>query len=156
MRASDRLRAQRERLNLEPEEVAAAAQITPNAYRDLEDHEHDLYMTVSLREIANICKSLRIESTDLFTEAESSVYTKAIDDLAVQVQAHLNSSKLSKEQFERNVGWKLGTFPAQLNSYWDWNVDCLKDICEAVGANWKEYLPSRRSAETGTGVESER
>jgi len=144
-KAGHRLRSARERLELTPQEVASAAGINLPSYFDLEEQEGELYSALSLGELRALCHKLRIKPAHLFREeSDPSVAEEAIDfsRLAERINRYLIENDQSQATFESKVGWYLGGFLSSPEIASEWNVDCLRDICQELQIDWIRALPS--------------
>jgi|SRR6516225_8814622 transcriptional regulator with XRE-family HTH domain len=137
----DRLKAVREHAGKSPAELAGATGISIPHYYDLESGD-DIYCTISLRELRQLSAALGVSSHYLFSGA-GIVRNAFIDfrSLAKLVARYLDDHDMPQPVFEERVGWSLGAFPMDANAAWEWNVDCLRDICAALGVDWRDALP---------------
>jgi transcriptional regulator with XRE-family HTH domain len=138
----DRLKAARERAGKSPAELAAAMEISRPHYYDLESCNDELYMTVSLSELRRLCAELDISPRYLFSgEQTASETSTSFSSLAKIVATYLDDNHMSLASFEDMVGWTLDDFTTTPERAWDWNVDCLRDVCAALGVQWLDALP---------------
>src|SRR5215469_6152682 len=102
-----RFREARERPGLSPDELAARFDVSPPNIWDIEAFEGDLTACYSPREVHRFCKVLRISPVELFSEGivESPI---SAEELVQRVHTECRSHKLTLEQFEDVVGWRLG------------------------------------------------
>jgi hypothetical protein len=54
---------------------------------------------------------------------------------------YLSQHHMSQAVFEDKAGWNLDGFITNPNAAWDWNVDCLRDLCGQLGVDWLAALP---------------
>jgi transcriptional regulator with XRE-family HTH domain len=139
MKPNERLRKAREtngKTEAEMEKI-----IGPNAptYYDLEAYEDELPMTMTLNELHRLCAFLGITIRILF-EAEGKQLL-SFADLAEVVRNYLAGRSLSIEQFEELAGWELRGLLDNPDAAWEWNVECLRDVCQTVSRDWLDVLP---------------
>lgn len=144
MKPSERLKLAREKLQKSVQETAAAANLKPATYYDLEGHENELFMTVSLAELSQLCKFLDIPLNALFSEKPEVKTEVNFIDLAVQIRNFLAQHNSSMEDFENMAGWELSEFLQNPKTAWGWNVDCLRDVCRVLGIDWLTALPDEK------------
>jgi transcriptional regulator with XRE-family HTH domain len=138
-----RLKNAREERGLEPKDLATAAGITVPHYYDLECPDDELYMTVSLAELARLCQALGVPVTSLFAASpipQIQAHVDGFTTLAHRLNEYLSTSGLSLHEFEDKVGWVMPPFPDDPAAAWDWNVDCLRDVCRESGVDWLQVL----------------
>jgi transcriptional regulator with XRE-family HTH domain len=138
--ANDRLRSARERCGKTPAEMAAAMGMNLPSYYDLEGCD-DLYTSVSLQDIFQMCRLLGISPSYLFTRQETSP-DDAIRpaDLVVAIQRYCTEHQISVADFENEVGWELQSFLQDPQVGWEWNIDCIRDISKQLGLDWNQVL----------------
>jgi hypothetical protein len=117
-------------------------EITVPHYYDLESDDDELYMTLSLAELRLLCAELDMSFRYLFSgEQKTSDKSTPFSSLAEMVAKHLDDHRMSQASFEDMVGWSLGDFTTNPERAWDWNLDCLRDVCAALGVEWLDALP---------------
>ena len=139
--ACDRLRDARIKSGRSPVDLAASCGISPSSYHDLEAFSDDLYMSMSLSELAALCRAIGIKMTDLFAEGLEVGKQMTFSELAARVKAHIEENHQSLDEFENSAGWEIAAFLQIPDAAWDWNIDCLRDVCKACRVNWTLLLP---------------
>jgi len=135
-----RLKQMREKAQKSEEEVAIQSGISVHAYYDLEQCDGDLETAVSLGELSRICSTLGTKAALLFGDDQRSVESLTPDKLAGLLRIHLEAAKMSLSQFEDEVGFRIGPFLEDIAEISNWNVDCLRSVCNAVGEEWRGAL----------------
>jgi transcriptional regulator with XRE-family HTH domain len=143
MTANERLQALRVEAGKTHAEMAVAGGINVAHYYDLEDHESDLYMTVSLAELRGIANALGTSVGRLLgvSSADAPESPSDFQNLATVLREHLVRENLDRSAFEDKAGWEVGDFlgnPA--SALTNWNVDCLRDICQQLSVDWRSWL----------------
>jgi hypothetical protein len=141
---NERLRAARERLGKEPHQIARE---TGLQYYDMEDCDDELWMASSLRDIVKVCFHLNVTARSLFDpesreELPQARYT--FGDIANLIRQHLEARSISAEEFGNRAGWGVDDILANAPAGWEWNVDCLKDVCGMIRVNWLDALPATK------------
>ncbi len=141
--AGERLRLARQNAGLEPETIAESIGISVPGYWDLETRD-DLFTCISLRELARLAQLLGITTGSLFQEKSQepvSIQKVSFPQLAEELRKATRERSLTFEALEDAVGWELKRFLEDPAAAWNWNVDCLKDVCRFVGRDWICALP---------------
>jgi len=105
---------------------------------------NDLNNTISIAELAALCKALGIRIIELFADDNATVTNQkglTFTDLALVVKTHLDERRQSLDDFENDVGWEIAAFFQAPDSAWNWNIDCLRDVCLGCGVDWLSVLP---------------
>jgi transcriptional regulator with XRE-family HTH domain len=144
---NERLRAARVRAGKTEREVADKTGLNLPSYYDLEAVPDEVTSAISLRELAAICDALRITPQFLLSGEDAQPQCVYFDfaHLANKALEHLARSGISIRALEEQIGWELKPFIHDPQTGWQWNVDCLRDVCDAVGANWLSALPQREA-----------
>ena len=130
-------------LNKTPGEVAERAAVSRAAYYDLESDPTEIFMSVSLRDLQRICGCLGVDAFYLFTGNNRAASDVCYDfeSIAALVREHLKRSGQTAVEFSDHVGWEIEPFLRDAGAGWEWNVDCLRDVCSALGIRWELVLP---------------
>lgn len=141
---AERLRVAREKSGKSMEEIAALLGMTFESYRDLEDYEDEIMKCISIQELILLCKALKIKPREFFS-SESHHQSEPIDfsDLLDNLREYLCIHHMTVSQFENEAGWEIEPLlknPAELFGE-RYNVEALKDICDAIGVDWVRALP---------------
>jgi len=126
-----------------PGGVAEQAGVSRAAYYDLESDPTEIFMCVSLRDLQRICDCLGVDAFYLFTGANRSESDVCYDfeSIAALIRQQLKRSGETTVEFSDRVGWEIEPFLKDACEGWEWNVDCLRDLCSALGIRWELALP---------------
>lgn len=143
MEPHERLRQIRCRLNKAPGEVAEQAAVSRAAYYDLESDPTEIFISISLGDLQRICACLGIDAFYLFAGANRSESDACYDfqSIAGLIRELLKRSGQAAVEFSDRVGWDIEPLLNDAGAGWDWNVDCLRDVCRALGIHWELALP---------------
>jgi transcriptional regulator with XRE-family HTH domain len=139
-----RIKGIRESRGLSFDEVAKNVGLSWNEYFDLELHADEVLMCISLGQLAALGRVLGVAPSVLLTKEETSDHPLARlsrSDLSARIQAFIDGAGISLSEFEEQVGWEIAQALYDSDEILDWNVDCLSDVCSAIGVNWLEALP---------------
>lgn len=142
MKPHERLQQIRCSLNKTPGEVAEQAGVSRAAYYDLESYTDEIFTSISLRDLQRICDCLGVDAFYLFTGANRSESDVCYDfeTIAGLIWEHLKRSGQSAVEFSDRVGWEVEPLLKDTRAGWEWNVDCLRDVCRALGIRWELAL----------------
>lgn len=139
------IREARERLGLSLDEAAASVGISMPHFRDLEEDEDELFMTMSFSEITRLCRLLQLSPRHLLASEPSSVLRQP-QELRHLILSYNRRNHISVDEFEEQAGWKVQPFLTVLtdpqHQFQEWNVDCLRDICSVLGVDCVEFVPA--------------
>lgn len=124
-----------------PEDLAAVCGLTLPAYYDLEEDDQELYMAISLTELSLLSKELRISPEALFSDMGLPGNRIRPGEVARRIRDVIGKRKLTLSEFEDEVGFSIGDSLEDSSRVWDWNVDCLRAVCAALGVDWRRALP---------------
>jgi len=135
-----KLKQAREATGKSPQEIAALAGLSAPTYCDLEEQDGELNMVVSLRELSKLASALGISTRFIF---DDSIKGQPIspEQLCVKIKSYLNAAGMSIAEFESRVGFVIEPSLHDFAKISDWNVDCLRFVCEELGLNWRLALP---------------
>jgi len=139
VKIAQRLKQAREQTGKSPAEVATEVGLSHGAYYDLESG-HDWFTSVDLKEVHQIAKAVGLTFAELMSGSgipDSEQVNP--EELRSLVQGLLNSEQLSVDDFENNIGWSVAPFLQNSAASEKWNVDCLRAVCDAAGANWLAF-----------------
>jgi len=139
---AERLRRARENAGKSPQEVAGAVGMSVPNYYDLESDD-ELYNNISLRALRDVCKALGVQARDLFEEGRGQEHAGAVSFACISegLKKYLSVHNMVLAVFEDQVGWVLDAFLERPEAAWDWNVDCLRDVCRPLEMEWLDALP---------------
>jgi transcriptional regulator with XRE-family HTH domain len=137
-----RLKLARERAGLSHEEAAEAAGIFDAAYWDLESHESDMEMAVSLENLQKLCEKLGITINDLFADEPVVPVDKiSFAELVSKIKNHLAVNHQTISKFEEKVGFIISPSFEDPSSFLEWDIECLRSVCAEIGIDWLRALP---------------
>jgi transcriptional regulator with XRE-family HTH domain len=141
---AQRLKAARQRAGLTEEEVAQRAGLSLPSYWDLEAHDDEAFMCLSIRELLSLARVLAVSPRDVL--ADEGVHSRAglipIAAVAERIQAFLTTNGETAGEFGNRVGWDVGSvLESPARAFDEWNLDCLQDVCRAVGLDWLTVVP---------------
>jgi len=139
---AERLRVAREAAGLTRDDVVRLGSLNPSAYFDLEAHDDELSMGVSVSEVVRVCRALHLDPRALFDGSVSAAALPSFDSLAQTIREYLGVNRVSLQEFENVVGWKVGESVADPTKFSEFNLDGLSAVCEAVGVDWRGLLVS--------------
>jgi hypothetical protein len=141
LEARVRLKRFREMAGKEPEDLAVFLGDSVSSYYDLEEHNGELYRSISLGELSAMCSAIGIKPGDLFGERADTEQAILLEELAVRVRAHLEVTGIELAEFEERVGFVIGPSLTDASKVMDWNVDFLRWFCRELGVDWRRALP---------------
>ena len=132
------------RSGLSISEVSRALGINDAWAHDILDYEDEIQTTLSVSQALRLATLLQKPLPDLLEDPGTSPAAQcSFHDLANAVRSHCETQRQSLEAFEEQAGWDLRDFLAHPDSAPEqWSLDCLIDVCSAVGRNWREFLPA--------------
>ncbi len=137
-----RLRLARERSGKTAEQVASLAGMNLPAYYDLESCSDEVTMAISLRELKRVCDVLLTTPRSLFDGGPQREESRVSPDMLVEkIRQHLQHTRMSLPEIENKIGFEIAQCLERTEAIEDWNVDCLRAVCEEVGADWLAALP---------------
>ena len=139
------LKSVREGASLSVAQVSQCLGISEASYYDLE-HFDDLYHCLTLKQVMKLVSCLNIKPHVLFGDAEIRVFTP--EELLGAIQSNLVKKAVSLSDFEELIGWDIREFlNCPLAGAKNWNIDCARDVCDAVNLNWRALFYGLHEAE---------
>jgi hypothetical protein len=138
-----RLKKAREATGKSPQEIVALVGIpivSDNLYYDLEDHNGQLNMVMSLGELSKLSSILGICTRYIF-DGKTEKQKISLEQLSAQIKRHLEKTQMSIADFENRVGFVIAPTLENPKEALYWNVDCLRFVCTEIGINWLDVLP---------------
>ncbi len=135
-----RFREARERLQLSHDEVASRCAISAPCVWDIESREDELTTCYSASDVQRFSEVLRIRPIEFFGEGIPAAPLSAVE-LVESIREECRSRKLTLEQFEDIVGWKLRDSlqpPDRILS--DLSLDGLQWLCRELRVDWRRVL----------------
>jgi hypothetical protein len=136
---ADAVRAAREAAGKDLGEMAAALDMSFEAYRDIEDYDDEITSVVSFRDAVTLADLIELDLRRLFG-ADDTVVTFA--ELAAAIRARLDETPL--EQLEDELGWELADALSDPAAFAEFSLDGLADVAAPVGRDWRHLLPLSR------------
>src|SRR3569832_36080 len=134
--ARQRLKAARLQSGKHPDQLCRYTGNSPSSYYDVENCDSDLSDSLDLQDIRDLCRELGISVRRLFG-FESVAVVLTPEEIVKTIKEHLATKAISQESFETQAGYYLSAALANPQSIWkDWNLDCLRNVCGALGLNW--------------------
>jgi cytoskeletal protein RodZ len=136
---ADRLKKARESVGKEPRQIAQEVGLNVPSYYDLEEHDDEIAMCLSLGELRKVCRAVGLRVPDLLTEnaASSPRDEVSLDAVATRLKKHLEQRGIPLSTFEDGIGWSLPGFLEDPQSAVDvWNLECLQAVCSPLQLDW--------------------
>ncbi len=110
------------------------------AYWDAEQVDYEICNNLYLGDIKGLCAAVGISGRKLFgVDSPAPIITA--EQIIEKVRQYLGTGSIPLDEFEEKVGYYIGAAlenpPSILK---DWNVDCLRNVCDEVGLNWIEFF----------------
>jgi transcriptional regulator with XRE-family HTH domain len=136
---NSRLKAARIRSGKTPAEIAALSGVELASYYDLENHPDELTSTISLRDLANLCRVLGIDTSSLVSN--ESINKISLSDVSTGIKNYLQAHSLSSSAFADQVGYDIAPALKTPGAILGWNLDGLRAVCTKIGINWLAAIP---------------
>ena len=144
MAASHRLRELREKAGLGLDDIAQIVGWSESEALDLDDHDTDLFVHMTLGELRSLCAALATTPTAFFRDAARRKVTarfQSPQQVSHVVARHLEESQIPLDRFEDRVGWGgVGQVRETRDDLWTWPVDLFVDVCNEVDSDWVASL----------------
>jgi len=134
-----KLKQSREATGKSPHEIAALVGISAPTYYDLENCDGDLNMVISLGELSKLSSVLGISTRFIFDD-KTEGQPILPEPLCAKIKSYLDAKKIDIANFEDRVGFTIEPSLHDPAKILDWNIDCLRFVCEEIGANWRLAL----------------
>ncbi len=139
-KARNRLKTAREAAGMYPSELAAFVGHSQSAYLDLENCEGEIFMNIDLGNLAKLCSALGLRPHQLFDSTSRSVSISS-KILCQQIRDRVTHLGISVSAFSDRVNYDIHPALLDSNEVLNWNIDCLKNVCEELSLNWIQALP---------------
>jgi transcriptional regulator with XRE-family HTH domain len=136
-----RIKRARDATGKSPEQVAAQVGVSHLTYRDWEWGEGDISTTASLAEIARLSSALGLPSVVIFEDEAATGEAFSPHRLVTEIKTHLEKTGTSVDDFENRVGFEIAPALADSSKVLDWNLDCLRFVCNELGIDWRLAIP---------------
>ena len=136
-----RLRIAREAARASEDDLARFVDNSVSWYFDLENCDGELHDNIEIGQLSGLCAALGIKSRELFETENSTQPSIDAGEICSKINIYLDTTNTSIKTFEDRVGYTIQ--PCLLNSaeVLKWNIDCLRLVCNEIGANWLHALP---------------
>ncbi len=138
MTISERIKAQRKQLGLNPRTVAELIGINESWYRDLESYDDELEEVLSIKGAILLAQILK-------TSVQELVFGEILDANPVQmatlpevIQQHLEHTGKTLEIFEDQVGWYLADLS---NVTRDYTLEFLRNLAKELAIPYHSLVP---------------
>ena len=135
---SERFQKLRERAGISVEEAAALMNVSPFHVETTDD---EFTCSYSPSDVRRFCQVLGASPAELFgvniTEPAVSVA-----ELVQRIDAECRKRKLSVEQFEDIVGWRLSQCMSPPDRLFEVTLDGLQWLCRELGIHWHRVILS--------------
>jgi DNA-binding XRE family transcriptional regulator len=138
---SARLKRLREATGKTPHDMAALVGVSSDIYYDWEWGDGDISRTASLAELAKLATSLGVGVLDIFDDGPIQGEHVRPEQLSEMMKAHIKRARLSTAQFEERVGFEMEPALNDPAEILNWNLDCLRFVCNQIGLDWRLALP---------------
>ena len=134
-----RLRLQRARKasGKTPDDLAEFVGNSQSNYYDLENCDGELFTTISLRELSQLCSALGIKPRELFDGPTNAEQTISPEQLVSEAKAYLSQNRMSVAEFEESIGFEIGPSLKDTSKVLEWNVDFLRWLCSRLELDWR-------------------
>lgn len=135
-----RFREARERLHLSVDEAATLCGISAPCVWDIESQADELTMCYSAMDILRFSGALQVRASTFFGEDFVGAPVTS-SDLADRIREECRVRKITIEQFEDVVGWKLSEImqpPQRLLE--EMTLDGLQWLCRELHIEWRRVL----------------
>lgn len=137
-----RMREARAASDLSAQLLAERIGLATAEYEDLEAYADEASSSVSLDVLARLASALAVPIDQLLVGESVAVEAFPLADLQSRVRERLDAAG-GREAYERAIGWSLDSFLQNPAAAWaDWNLDCLRDVCDDVGVEWIAVVKS--------------
>lgn len=144
MNSHEKLQYFRELSGKTQEIVARAAGINTNHYYDLETFPGDLDCSVSLKELAALASELNFSVPSLFSEQIRDDPSRISADMVVDKFAkRMKSLGITSSELDNLAGYEVSTIFENPIEVWNWNVNCLRQVCAVLQIDWIDMFPGK-------------
>ena len=138
---NDRLKDLRIRTGKTQQDVCDLLVMDLHHYEELETYSSELTEVASIYEISRIARVLGVPSRAIFSDTVVTGEPISLGELSLKIKNHLNTNRVSMEEFENQVGYEIGTSIDNSSKMLDWSLDCLRFVCVEIGVDWLNALP---------------
>jgi transcriptional regulator with XRE-family HTH domain len=136
-----RVRTARDAAGLSEAEAAARAGLNQAAWYDLESHDDEMEISLSLREVQAVADVLNTYAVWLLTgQTSPPLQPVAPSDIVASIRSLLTERRISTAEYETLVGWNITDALENPTAAWNWNVAALRDICASLELDYRAFL----------------
>lgn len=141
MQTQEILRKARESQGLTLADVASEIGTTPEHVRDLEDHGDELSLTLSVGQCLKLLKRLHV-SFEQFTgqHVDDSKNKLTLSGFIEALRCLEADEKAHGRNLADDIGYEIGAVFSNANAVYEWNLDCLKEVCARLSLDWASVL----------------
>ena len=133
-----RLKTLREKCGKSAKAIADLVEIPVGSYYDLEDG-NDWFQGIELIKICSLALLLGVTTPELLVgRPHDGVNSITLDELKQKLVEWLEYSNIDLSVFEKRIGWEVESFLKDSATAREWNIDCLKAVCQAIGVDWTD------------------
>lgn len=151
---SRRIAEARLRNGLTEADAAGRLDMTFASYWDLENFDAEAFCAVSLVELRALGEMLRVEPRVILLGAGTPAMVPSISfaDIASRLAERVARDGWSADELGQQIGWDIAEVLADPERLWNFNVEGLYDICQALELDWVAALPSISAGPTVPGT----
>ena len=140
---ASRIHEARLRVGLSDTEVAHRLGLTVDSYCDLERYDDEAFSVISLRDLDALGRILGVQTRVLLlgSEAEGLKQSITAEEITARLAEKMLESGQSIELFGDAIGWDIRELLDDPKTLWNFDVEGLYDLCNAIGVNWVRALP---------------
>ena len=110
-------------------------------YNEWENCEAELNRVISISDVVKLSRVLAVPATMFFSNREHGTAISP-EDLRRTITKYLQESGIAISEFEDQVGFAIAPMLQDSCEILNWNVDCLRFVCKAIGVDWLAALPA--------------
>ncbi len=147
---ADRVQQARERLGLTVAEVMERLGMSGTEYQDVEWHDDEVFMSLSVKEIAALAGILKMTVSEMLFGSRATGLAPAVSytEIARRLEDLARSEKITLDELGDRIGWELDPLVRNPEAMGELNIPGLHDICKPLGLDWLSIL-ERSDGKTG-------
>ena len=118
-------------------------------YRDLELHDDEVFLALSLRELCALANLLRISARTMLSgdPQVARIGNVSPGDVVATIRHRLATDGSDVHALSEELGWALAGVLQEPDRIWDdWSLEGLRDVCARLGLDWRAMLPDPGSS----------
>lgn len=128
------------RCGLSIDQLATRISISSNNLYDIEAYDTELNMCVSVQDLVELFRELKLDPVDLFRPGSGVTGSFGVEELGLMLQASLQRDGAPVPEFENRIGWRVAAALVDSHVFFQFNLDGLRAVADAVGADWVDVL----------------